>query len=350
MAKSKALGKNLDELMFGIEEKSDDNVKEINIDKLIRNENQPRKHFDEEKLNELAESIKEKGVIQPIIVSPFEDKYVIIVGERRWRAAKKAGLQEIPCIIKDYAEFEKLEIALIENIQREDLNPIEEATAYEELIKHLNITQEELAKKIGKSRTTITNTIRLLKLPKNIQNEIIEGNLTEGHGRYLLSLDEEKTITEIAKKIKDEKLSIREVEKIISKIKKGEKEIKNPKKKREDVILQNESKTPNSNLLSNNDLVEDAISEYENIVEEENQENYNKDENAHNYEEDNIYNKNNTYKNEETLLIETDLCKIFRTKVEIKKVSQNKGKVEIYFKNEYEFNRILEYIGYGFNK
>ncbi len=215
----KALGKGLDELL-SIDDSSDlseADVQELEIDNLYPNKMQPRKYFNEEKLNELAQSIKEKGLIQPIIVSKGEDgNFEIIVGERRWRASKIAGKKYIPCIVKEISHFSKLELALIENIQREDLNPIETAVSYQELLENLNLTQDELSKKIGKSRTAIANTMRLLKLSENLQKDIINDVLSEGHGRAILGLKDTGKIDFIRNKIIEENLNVRETEKLIS--------------------------------------------------------------------------------------------------------------------------------------
>lgn len=177
--------------------------------------NQPRRTFDEDALLELAESIKQHGVIQPLIVKKRDKYYEIIAGERRWRAAKMAGLKEIPIVIKDLSDQEIMEVALIENIQREDLNPIEEAQAYQRLIKEYNYKQDELAERVSKSRVAVTNSMRLLKLDERVQKMIIDDMISAGHARALLAItDSEKQYT-IAMKVFDEKLSVRETEKLI---------------------------------------------------------------------------------------------------------------------------------------
>ncbi len=187
----------------------------VKINEVEPNKNQPRRTFDEDALLELAESIKQHGVIQPLIVKKRDKYYEIIAGERRWRAAKIAGLKEIPIVIKDLSDQEIMEVALIENIQREDLNPIEEAQAYQRLIKEYNYKQDELAERVSKSRVAVTNSMRLLKLDERVQKMIIDDMISAGHARALLAItDSEKQYT-IAMKVFDEKLSVRETEKLI---------------------------------------------------------------------------------------------------------------------------------------
>mgnify|MGYP001275695440 CR=1 FL=1 len=188
----------------------------ISINKIKSDEKQPRKSFDPEKIAELAESIKAHGIIQPLILRKYmEDQYIIVAGERRWRAAKMAGLKEIPVVIMELSDRDILEISLIENIQRQDLNPIEEALAYRKLLNDFKITQDELSKRIGKSRVTITNTMRLTNLDDRVQQYIIESIITEGHGRVLLAISDKQKQYEVAQQVIDEKLSVRELEKLI---------------------------------------------------------------------------------------------------------------------------------------
>ena len=189
------------------------------IEELKPHENQPRKYFDGVKMDELVDSIKQKGVIQPLVVRREKDHYQIIAGERRWRAAQKAGLKEIPVTIQDVSEDWALEIALIENIQREDLNPIEESEAYAYLIKHFDLSQEEVAKRVGKSRSAVSNALRLLRLPEKIRTQVMTGTLSMGHARALLALEHEEEIEEAAIRIGKNKLSVRETEKLVKKIK-----------------------------------------------------------------------------------------------------------------------------------
>jgi len=212
----KGLGKGIKALLEDFDLADESKITKVSIDKIKPNPNQPRKHVKEETIKELAESIKEKGLIQPIIVREKEDYYEIVAGERRWRASQLAGLKEVPVVIRnDISEVESLELALIENIQREDLNPIDLAIAYNELIEKYNLTQEELSKIVSKSRSAIANTIRLLKLPEEIKNLIINGKLSEGHGRVLLALEDEKEITRLANECIAKQLSVRELEEII---------------------------------------------------------------------------------------------------------------------------------------
>ena len=191
----------------------------IDINLIKSNEDQPRKSFDDEKILELAESIKSNGIIQPLVLKKVDDEYIIVAGERRWRAAKSIGLKEVPAIVMNLTEKQILEISLIENIQREDLNSIEEALAYKKLINDFNLTQEELSKRIGKSRVTITNTLRLLNLSEDVQQYIIEGVISEGHGRALLGITDSKVQCELAQNVIDDKLSVRELELLIRKLK-----------------------------------------------------------------------------------------------------------------------------------
>lgn len=186
-------------------------VDTIDINKIEPNKNQPRKSFDEDSIHELAESIKLRGIIQPLVVQKGEKGlYTIIAGERRWRAAKIAGLKDIPVVVKNYSNQEIMEIALIENIQREDLNPIEEAEAYEQLIKEYNLRQDEVAEKVSKSRVAITNSLRLLKLDERVRRMVIEEKLKSGHARTLIPIEDGDLQYEIAQKIFDEKLSVRD--------------------------------------------------------------------------------------------------------------------------------------------
>lgn len=194
-------------------------VDTIDINKIEPNKNQPRKSFDEDSIHELAESIKLRGIIQPLVVQKGEKGlYTIIAGERRWRAAKIAGLKDIPVVVKNYSNQEIMEIALIENIQREDLNPIEEAEAYEQLIKEYNLRQDEVAEKVSKSRVAITNSLRLLKLDERVRRMVIEEKLKSGHARTLIPIEDGDLQYEIAQKIFDEKLSVRDTEKLVKNI------------------------------------------------------------------------------------------------------------------------------------
>ncbi len=190
----------------------------VSINKVEPNREQPRKNFDEDALLELSESIKQFGVLQPLLVQDKKDYYEIIAGERRWRAAKLAGLKEVPVIIKDLTEQEVVEISLIENIQRENLNPIEEAFAYKRLLTEFNLKQDEVAERVSKSRTAVTNSMRLLKLNEKVQQMVIDDMITTGHARTLLGIDDSEKQYATAQKIFDEKLSVRETEKLVKKI------------------------------------------------------------------------------------------------------------------------------------
>ena len=197
-------------------------VETLKITEVEPNREQPRKNFNEDALLELADSIKQYGVIQPLIVQKKADHYEIIAGERRWRAAKMAGIKEIPVIIKDYSDQQVMEISLIENIQREDLNPIEEATAYKNLMEEFHLKQDEIAEKVSKSRTTVTNSMRLLKLDKRVQQMMIDDMISAGHARTLITIEDPDAQYNIATKIFDEKLSVRETEKLVKLLQKPE--------------------------------------------------------------------------------------------------------------------------------
>lgn len=241
--KKNALGKGLANLLRedDLQEEKEVVVKEVivkeptemflKITEVEPNRNQPRKNFDEDLLEELAESIKQYGIIQPLVVQKREDYYEIVVGERRWRAAKMAGIKQIPVVIKEYSEQEIMEIALIENIQREDLNPIEEANAYQRLIKEYNLKQDEVAEKVSKSRTTITNSMRLLKLDERVQQMLIDEMISSGHARALLGIEDKELQYEIAMRVFDEKMSVRDIEKLIKEISKPQ----NEKEKKEEI-------------------------------------------------------------------------------------------------------------------
>lgn len=190
----------------------------VKVSLIEPNGGQPRKNFNEEELKELAESIKNYGILQPILVQKKGTSYEIIAGERRWRAAKLAGLKEVPVVLREYDKQKAMEIALIENVQREDLNPIEEAKAYQQLIKEFNLTQEEIAARVSKNRATITNSMRLLKLDEEIQDLLIQGVITSGHARALLSLEDKALQKKAAKEITDKGLSVRETEKLVKKL------------------------------------------------------------------------------------------------------------------------------------
>jgi len=278
LGKKFGLGKGLGALIPE-EEIIDDGstIFKIPMNLIKANKEQPRKSFDPEKISELAESIKEHGVIQPIILNKEDDIYLVIAGERRFRAAKSIGLEEIPAIVMNINNKEVLEISLIENIQREDLNPIEEAIAYKKLLVDFNLTQEEISKKVSKSRTAITNCMRLLNLDERVQDYIIDGVISEGHGRAILGIADKQFQYQISQMVIDESLNVRETEKLVKNFgnEKREKTIKN----------------------QNDIYYKDIMSKLENH---------------------------------------------FGTKVLINSKSKNKGKIEIEYYSEEDFERILE--------
>lgn len=221
---ARGLGKGLDALIPAGDKKitKKENTKGaetvVKITKVEPNRSQPRKNFDEDALQELADSIKQFGLLQPILVQDKGEYYEIIAGERRWRAAKLAGLKEVPVIIRNYSSQEIVEISLIENIQREDLNPIEEAQAYKRLLTEFNLKQDEVAERVSKSRTAVTNSMRLLKLCDGVQQMIIDDMLSTGHARALIPIEDPELQLQLAQRIFDEKLSVREVEKLVKSI------------------------------------------------------------------------------------------------------------------------------------
>lgn len=289
--KKRGLGLGLDNLIPDIglettkEKKLDtENVSRETLIPIIEiepNRAQPRTRFDEDALQELADSIKQYGIIEPIVVQKRDKHYEIIAGERRWRAARIAGLKEVPVVVKEYSEDEIFTIALIENIQREDLNPIEEAVAYQKLIQELKLKQDEVAEKVSKSRTAITNSMRLLKLDQRVQQMLIDEMITEGHGRALLPITDPEEQFTLAMRVFDEKLSVRETEKLIKK-------------------LQEEKNTP-----------EKPVEEVKDI--------------------------SFIYKN-----LEEKLKRSLGTKVEIKNKANNTGKIEIEYYSMDELERIVE--------
>lgn len=242
MARKSGLGKGLDSLIPETikssqpeKEKIVEKIVEkpielkVKISKVGPNKDQPRKQFEEDALMELADSIRQFGIIQPLIVQEKNGFYEIIAGERRWRAAKLAGLKEVPVIVKEYTDLEVVEISLIENIQRESLNPIEEAIAYKRLLEEFNLKQDEVAERVSKSRTTVTNSMRLLKLDERVQQMVIDDMITTGHARALLGIEDPELQVTTAARVFDEKLSVREIEKIVKDIQKGKTEKKKEK-------------------------------------------------------------------------------------------------------------------------
>lgn len=237
MRKSGVLGKGLSALIpeNDIQENElSDGIISLDINLIKPNKEQPRKHFDDEKLAELANSIKEHGIIQPIVVKKDGDVYSIIAGERRWRAAKLSNLKEVPVIIKEMSDIKVMEISLIENIIREDLNPIEEAMAYRKLMDEFKLTQEDIGKQVSKSRSAIANSLRLLNLDGRIQSYLIEGVLSEGHGRCLLAISDKNKQYEMAQRVIDENLNVRQTESLVKSYLKGKNN--EPKVKKENNV------------------------------------------------------------------------------------------------------------------
>lgn len=228
MAAKKGLGKGLgaffgEEVVLEVENehkvhKEQKNEETIKLSLIEPNREQPRKVFNDEQLQELADSIKQYGVIQPLLVQKKEDYYELIAGERRWRAAKLAGLKEVPVLVREYDKQRSMEIALIENVQRADLNPIEEAMAYQQLMKEFGLKQEEIASRVSKNRATITNTLRLLKLPQQVQQMLVENRISGGHARTLLAIEDAGLQIQLADQIEKDNLSVREVEKAVKRL------------------------------------------------------------------------------------------------------------------------------------
>lgn len=242
----KALGRGLSALI-GEEissNQSNEGYSEIDIDLIKSNPKQPRKNFPETELNELTQSIKANGIVQPILIRPQKNGYQIVAGERRWRAAQKAKLEKIPAVVKEVSDDKLIEIALIENIQRQELNPIEEARAYERLINDVGLTQEMVSNQVGKSRTFVTNYLRLLKLPQEILNYVEEDKISVGHARTLIMLEDKKTQIELAKKIFEMSLSVRDTEKAVKRISQGKTQtVKNEQvKPKKDANIKNAEK------------------------------------------------------------------------------------------------------------
>lgn len=242
MSKQQRLGRGLDALIStSLEVRDDDQVIEIKIDEIRPNPYQPRKEFDQKALEELKQSIAEHGIIQPLIARKSIKGYELVAGERRLRAAKLANLESVPVVVKDFTDDQLMEIGLIENLQRENLNAIEEAQAYEKLMKRFSLTQEELAKRVGKSRPHVANFIRLLQLPSEVQKLVSEGKLSMGHARALLSVEEEQLKGKLAKKVIEEDLSVRQLEELVQKLPKNvSRETKRKKEGRNPLIKQTE--------------------------------------------------------------------------------------------------------------
>ena len=247
MAK-KGLGKGLnslfneediEEVTSEITKSSEGDIKKVRMSLIEPNKKQPRRHFDEEKITALADSIKEHGLIQPIIITPSDNNmYKIVAGERRWRAAKKANLKEIPAVIRKYSEEQVAEIALIENLQRENLNPIEEAIGYNLLMDEFNLTQELISQRVGKSRSAIANSLRLLSLEDEIQKMLILGTLTSGHARAILSLDDKELRIALSKRIIEDNLNVRQAEALAKQLQKKKRQKKKSEKTAYDIEIE----------------------------------------------------------------------------------------------------------------
>ncbi|MBF8437706.1 ParB/RepB/Spo0J family partition protein [Halanaerobiaceae bacterium Z-7014] len=246
MTKKRRLGRGLDALISDDSKKDAAGFKNIELDKIEANPYQPREEFNQTELAELAESIKVNGVIQPIILTPNEEGYYLVAGERRWRAAKLAGLEEIPSIIQEMAPEKMMELALIENIHREDLNPLEESRAYQKLLDEFDLTQAELAERLGKSRSTITNSLRLLKVAKEVQAKLLEGSLSSGQARALAGLSSEKDQKEAMDKVLTEDMNVRQTEGLVA-------EIKSEKQNKKD----NDTSDENGDILDELDLIDE---------------------------------------------------------------------------------------------
>jgi ParB family chromosome partitioning protein len=209
----RGLGKGLEALI-----PSAPGVNEVALDSIIPNPKQPRQMLDQEALEELATSIREQGVVQPLVVTRVEGGYQLLVGERRWRAARLAGLEVVPVVVRDVSPQQMLELALVENLQREDLNPLEAASAYNQLLEEFGLTQQQIADKVGKNRVTVTNTLRLLKLPTEVKEALLQGQISEGHARALLSLRSEKAQLEVLKSVLKRGLSVRQTEEMVRRL------------------------------------------------------------------------------------------------------------------------------------
>jgi len=234
---ARGLGKGINAFFPDIQEKDDDTIQEIAINECRPNPYQPRKTFHADAIEELKDSILEYGIIQPLIVRKSIKGYEIVVGERRFRAAKEAGLDTVPVVIKELTDDKMMELALLENLQREDLTPIEEAHAYANLMNELKVTQEELSKRLGKSRSHIANIVRLLSLPDQVIAYINNGELSMGHGRALLGLKEKEKLTALVSKIRNEKLNVRQVEQLIIQLNQKPEPVKKQEKVKKDVFI-----------------------------------------------------------------------------------------------------------------
>lgn len=232
MNKKRGLGKGLDALLPGTATEKDGKLREINIEDIIPNSRQPRQVMDDDKLDELAGSIQEHGIVQPVVIRPLEDGiYELIAGERRWRACQKLGMQKIPAVIREYGDLEAAAAALIENVQRENLNPLEEAGAYRILMEEFGLTQEEVSKRVGKSRPFVGNMVRLLSLPDEVKNMMFENRLSTGHARAILGIDEKDRQVEAAKRIIKNRMNVRQAEQLVKTMAKVRAEVRKRRSK-----------------------------------------------------------------------------------------------------------------------
>jgi ParB family chromosome partitioning protein len=261
----RALGKGLGALISSADTDISSGIKEVKINEIEPNLNQPRKDFDDDTLSKLAESIKHHGIVQPLIVMKESDIYRIVAGERRWRAAKIAGLSTVPVIIKELSDRQVVEIALIENLQREDLNPIEEAEAYERLLKEYNMTQEEIASIVGKSRPAVANSLRLLNLSSEVKNWLINGKLSSGHGRALAGIEDNAIQVKAANEVIKKNLNVRETEKLVKRFPEGGQKRKETKLSAEYIEIEEKFKNAfgtKVKLINNNNKKGKIIIEY----------------------------------------------------------------------------------------
>ncbi|OGP93489.1 MAG: chromosome partitioning protein ParB [Deltaproteobacteria bacterium RBG_16_48_10] len=238
VTKKMGLGKGLGALLPELEIEESKTLLYCGIEEIRPNRFQPRKHFDESRLQELVDSIKEKGVLEPLLVRKVADGYELIAGERRWRAAQKAGLREVPVLVKEMEDGEVIVVSLIENLQRDDLNPLEEAGAYKRLVDEFGITQEELGTRLGKDRTSITNTLRLLKLPAEVKDQLLQNRISSGHARAILSLEMKEQQKELCNLIIQKGLSVREAEALAKRWSKKPKKVTTPEKRGGDLESQ----------------------------------------------------------------------------------------------------------------
>ena len=317
MAKKKRLGRGLDALISDDSKKDVDGFKNVELDKIEANPYQPREDFNEAELSELAESIKANGVIQPIILTPNDEGYYLVAGERRWRAARLAGLDEIPSIIQEMAPEKMMELALIENIHREDLNPLEESRAYQKLLDEFDLTQAELAERIGKSRSTITNSLRLLKVAEEVQTKLLDGSLSSGQVRALAGLSSKEEQKDAMEEIITKGLNVRQTEKLVA-------EIKAEDESEEDDISQD-----NEDILDELDLIDKIHDKANENIERENLNSKIETEA-----------KNNIYKRELNRLAEK-FSEITGLKTEASRVD-NQNRLIIYSKDLEKLEKLLD--------